>query len=85
MDEFIATMPDAYERLYGASEAAEHAAIVSRRGSGPVHAELWQSAKGPQLCVVAEESTGLARVRDRRAAGAGDGHPERARLLPRAG
>jgi [protein-PII] uridylyltransferase len=59
MNQFIATMPDAYERLYGASEMAEHAAIVSRRGAQLVHAELWQSAKGPQLCVVAEDRPGL--------------------------
>jgi UTP:GlnB (protein PII) uridylyltransferase len=59
MDQFIATMPDAYERLYGASEIAEHAAIVSRRGSQLIHAELWQSAKGPLLCVVAEDRPGL--------------------------
>ena len=59
MNQFLATMPDAYERLYGESEVAEHAAIVSRRGSRLVHAELWQSAKGPQLCVVAEDRPGL--------------------------
>ncbi len=52
-------MPDAYGQLYAASEAAEHAAIVSRRGARLVHAELWQSAKGPQLCVVAEDRPGL--------------------------
>jgi UTP:GlnB (protein PII) uridylyltransferase len=59
MNPFLATMPDAYERLYGESEVAEHAAIVSRRGSRLVHAELWQSAKGPLLCVVAEDRPGL--------------------------
>jgi UTP:GlnB (protein PII) uridylyltransferase len=59
MDQFVATMPDAYERLYAASEVAEHAAIVSRRGSQLIHAELWQSAKGPLLCVVAEDRPGL--------------------------
>lgn len=59
MNQFIATMPDAYERLYGANEVAEHAAIVSRRGSQLVHAELWQSAKKPLLCVVAEDRPGL--------------------------
>jgi UTP:GlnB (protein PII) uridylyltransferase len=59
MNQFLATMPDAYERLYGESEVAEHAAIVSRRGSRLVHAELWQSAKGPLLCVVAEDRPGL--------------------------
>ena len=59
MDQFVATMPDAYERLYGASEVAEHAAIVARRGTQLIHAELWQSAKGPLLCVVAEDRPGL--------------------------
>ena len=59
MNQFVATMPAAYERLYGKSEVAEHAAIVSRRQAQLVHAELWQSAKGPQLCVVAEDRPGL--------------------------
>ena len=59
MNQFAATMPDAYERLYGANEVAEHAAIASRRGDRLVHAELWQSAKGPLLCVVAEDRPGL--------------------------
>ncbi|HKO53280.1 MAG TPA: hypothetical protein VJV79_36470 [Polyangiaceae bacterium] len=59
MNQFVATMPDAYARLYGAREATEHAAIVSRRGAGLVHAELWQSADGPLLCLVAEDRPGL--------------------------
>jgi [protein-PII] uridylyltransferase len=59
MNQFLATMPAVYERLYAASEVAEHAAIVARRGDKLVHAELWQSAKGPQLCVVAEDRPGL--------------------------
>jgi [protein-PII] uridylyltransferase len=59
MNQFLATMPAVYERLYGASEVAEHAAIVARRADKLVHAELWQSAKGPQLCVVAEDRPGL--------------------------
>ena len=59
MNQFVATMPAAYARLYGASEVAEHAAIVSRRGARLVHAEQWQSAKGPLLCVVAEDRPGL--------------------------
>jgi len=59
MNQFVATMPAAYARLYGATEVAEHAAIVSRRGTQLVHAELWQSAKGPLLCVVAEDRPGL--------------------------
>jgi UTP:GlnB (protein PII) uridylyltransferase len=62
---FVATMPAAYERLYGAHECAEHAAIVSRRAGRPVHAELWQSSQGPVLCVVAEDRPGfLALVTD---------------------
>jgi len=59
MNQFVATMPDAYGSLYGASEAAEHAAIASRRGDRLVHAELCQSPKGPLLCVVAEDRPGL--------------------------
>ena len=59
MNQFLATMPAAYERLYGAAEVAEHAAIVSRRGTQLIHAELWQSAKGALLCVVAEDRPGL--------------------------
>src|SRR6478609_3484039 len=82
MNEFVATMPDVYGRLYGASEVAEHAAMVSRRGARPVHAELWQSAKGPLLCVVAEDRPGLlALVTD--ALLAQGLAIERARLLPR--
>jgi UTP:GlnB (protein PII) uridylyltransferase len=59
MNLFVATMPTAYGRLYSATEAAEHAAIASRREGRLVHAELWQSAKGPLLCVVAEDRPGL--------------------------
>jgi len=59
MNQFVASMPAAYGRLYRASEVAEHAAIVSRRGDRPVHVELWQSANGPLLCVVAEDRPGL--------------------------
>jgi UTP:GlnB (protein PII) uridylyltransferase len=59
MNLFAATMPAVYGSLYGNSEVAEHAAIVSRRAGRLVHAELWQSAKGPLLCVVAEDRPGL--------------------------
>jgi UTP:GlnB (protein PII) uridylyltransferase len=59
MNQFVATMPAAYARLYNASEVAEHAAIVLRRAARLVHAEQWQSAKGPLLCVVAEDRPGL--------------------------
>lgn len=65
MNPFVATMPAAYGRLYGAREVAEHAAIVSRRGTRRVHAEPWQSPEGPRLCVVAEDGPGfLALVTD---------------------
>lgn len=59
MNQFAATMPEAYVRLYDASEVTEHAAIVSRRQGRLVHAELCRSAKGPLLCVVAEDRPGL--------------------------
>jgi UTP:GlnB (protein PII) uridylyltransferase len=59
MKHFVATMPAVYERLYDAGEVAEHAAIVSRRRDRLVHAEPWQSATGPMLCVVAEDRPGL--------------------------
>ena len=52
-------MPAAYGRLYSSAEMAEHAAIAARRGGKLVHAELWQSTKGPLLCVVAEDRPGL--------------------------
>jgi UTP:GlnB (protein PII) uridylyltransferase len=59
MNLFAATMPAVYGSLYPASDVAEHAAIVSRRGARMVHAELWRSAKGAVLCVVAEDRPGL--------------------------
>jgi len=59
MNGFVATMPAVYERLYSANEMAEHAGIVSRRGTSPIHAEMWLSAKQPLLCVVAEDRPGL--------------------------
>lgn len=62
MNQFVATMPAVYERLYAEAEMTEHAAIVARRGAQPIHAELWHSAKGPLLCVVAEDRPGLLAV-----------------------
>jgi [protein-PII] uridylyltransferase len=59
MNGFFGTMPAVYERLYSPQEAAEHAAIVARRGARLVHAERWTSRQGPQLCVVAEDRPGL--------------------------
>ena len=59
MDQFVATMPAAYGRLYSPNEVAEHAAIASRRGGRLVHAELCRSPRGTLLCVVAEDRPGL--------------------------
>jgi UTP:GlnB (protein PII) uridylyltransferase len=65
MNAFVSTMPAVYERLYSADEMAQHAAIVARREGRPVHAEVWESSKGPLLCVVAEDTPGfLALVTD---------------------
>jgi UTP:GlnB (protein PII) uridylyltransferase len=59
MNAFVATMPVVYSELYNATEMAEHAAIAARREGRLVHAELWRSARGPLLCVVAEDRPGL--------------------------
>lgn len=59
MSRFADYMPAVYGRLYRAAEIAEHAAIADRRGDRLVHAEMWQSAKGPLLCLVAEDRPGL--------------------------
>lgn len=59
MNQFVDFMPAVYGLLYGPEEMAEHAAIAARRGSRLVHAELWESANGPLLCVVAEDRPGL--------------------------
>jgi len=59
MSRFTDFMPAAYGRLYNGDEIAEHAAIAARRGGQLVHAEIWQSSKGPLLCVVAQDRPGL--------------------------
>lgn len=59
MSRFVDFMPPVYELLYTANEMSEHAAIADRRGDQLVHAEMWQSAKGPLLCVVAVDRPGL--------------------------
>jgi UTP:GlnB (protein PII) uridylyltransferase len=59
MNRFAEYMPTAYGRLYRADEIADHAAIAARRGERLVHAETWQSAGGPLLCVVAVDRPGL--------------------------
>jgi len=59
MNRFVDFMPAVYGRLYRADEMAEHAAIAARRGDRLVHAEMWQSTKGPVLCVIAVDRPGL--------------------------
>jgi [protein-PII] uridylyltransferase len=61
VDEFRATMPADYGRLYSPEEIAEHAAIVGRRRLEPVHAELWRPLPGggAVLCIVADDHPGF--------------------------
>jgi UTP:GlnB (protein PII) uridylyltransferase len=59
MNRFVDFMPAVYRRLYTSDEMGQHAAIASRRGEQLVHAEMWQSTKGPMLCVVAVDRPGL--------------------------
>lgn len=61
VDEFTATMPADYARLYSREEIAEHAAIVARRRLEPAHAELWRpvSTSGAVVCIVADDHPGF--------------------------
>jgi len=59
MTEFSQTMPVAYTRAFDASEVAEHASIVLRRGTQLVHAEIWSGRDGERVCLVAEDRPGL--------------------------
>lgn len=52
-------MPVAYARAFDASDIAEHAQIVARRGKQLVHAELCGSGAGRLLCLVADDRAGL--------------------------
>lgn len=52
-------MPVAYATAFTASEVADHAEVVARRGSLLVHAELCVGPSGEQVCVVAEDRPGL--------------------------
>jgi len=58
---FFASMPDRYRETYDATDAREHAAIVSRRGGAPVHLEIWRRIPqgGAILCVVGDDRPGL--------------------------
>ena len=59
MTEFLDSMPAAYARAFTTGEAAEHAAIVARRGTQLTHAEMCAGRSGPVVCVVAEDRPGL--------------------------
>ncbi|MEI9936554.1 MAG: hypothetical protein WDO69_04945 [Pseudomonadota bacterium] len=52
-------MPSAYARVFTASEVADHARVVARRGAHLVHAEICVGPSGEQVCVVAEDRPGL--------------------------
>jgi UTP:GlnB (protein PII) uridylyltransferase len=60
-DEFRASMPEAYRRVYALEEVAEHARIVARRRLQPAHVELWRPlpAGGAVLCVIADDHPGF--------------------------
>ena len=59
MNDFLASMPAAYDRAVVASEAAEHARIVERRGTRLAHAEACQSSGASVVCLVADDRPGL--------------------------
>jgi [protein-PII] uridylyltransferase len=61
VEEFRATMPPDYGRLYSTEEAAEHGAIVLRRKLEPAHVELWRPLPGggAVLCIVADDHPGF--------------------------
>jgi len=60
-EEYRATMPPDYGKLYSSEEIAEHAAIVARRRLEPAHAELWRPLPGggAVLCIVADDHPGF--------------------------
>ncbi len=61
MAPFYASMPERYREVFDVSDAREHAEIVTRRGSSPVHLEVWRRLPkgGVILCVVADDRPGL--------------------------
>ena len=60
VDDFAATMPADYGRLYSSEEVTEHAGIVARRRLEPVHAEVWRALPaGAVLCIVADDHPGF--------------------------
>jgi [protein-PII] uridylyltransferase len=61
LPEFLASMPISYRIAFSSSDARQHAAIVARRGTRPIHVELWRSlpSGGATLCIVAEDRPAL--------------------------
>ncbi|HWZ90463.1 MAG TPA: hypothetical protein VNW92_16480 [Polyangiaceae bacterium] len=59
MTDFLDSMPAAYTRAFSGGEAREHAAIILRRGTQLVHAEICAGPRGPRVCVVADDRPGL--------------------------
>jgi [protein-PII] uridylyltransferase len=61
MAPFYASMPERYREVFDMNEAREHAAIVARRGTQPLHVEVWRRLPkgGVILCIVADDRLGL--------------------------
>jgi [protein-PII] uridylyltransferase len=61
VDDFTATMPGDYGKLYSRDEVTEHAGIVLRRKLEPAHVELWRPLPGggAVLCIVADDHPGF--------------------------
>jgi UTP:GlnB (protein PII) uridylyltransferase len=61
VESFTASMPSTYRLQYGEPVIREHAAIVWRRGSKPVHLELWSdgASESACLCLVTDDRPGL--------------------------
>jgi UTP:GlnB (protein PII) uridylyltransferase len=57
--DFLASMPAPYRQASSTETAAEHAAIVARRGDRLAHAELCTSGSGGTVCVVTDDRPGL--------------------------
>jgi [protein-PII] uridylyltransferase len=58
---FFASMPERYREAFDATDAREHAAIVSRRGGAAAHLEIWRRIPegGAIVCVVGDDRPGL--------------------------
>jgi UTP:GlnB (protein PII) uridylyltransferase len=57
--DFRASMPPSYRKAHSRAAIEEHAAIAARRGSAPVHAELWRFRRGAVIVMVTDDRDGL--------------------------